>query len=308
MLQRSGWVSSAPFPSAFDVPRIIEKIQEKLLLRAIRHHKGESVIVYCATIKMVEEIAELLNDRGIPALHYHGKMDSDARRLHQEQWMNGEADVMVGTLAFGLGINKPDVRCVIHLSLPKSPEQYYQEAGRAGRDGQPADCLLLWSRGDIGVLVHFIDLMEDQANKDAAWQRYHAVKNLVETEACRMRQICEYFGESPKSWDKCGDCDACAGLPGWLQKDDSKPARAVLYKTGVDDFQLAALKAWRRDFACRQNVAPYVILHDRTLSELLVRRPITVEDLMLIPGIGPQKVRKYGEEILDALFAALELR
>jgi len=248
----------------------------------------------------------MLNDRGIPALCYHGKMDTDSRRTNQEQWMNGEADVMVGTLAFGLGINKPDVRCVIHLSLPKSPEQYYQEAGRAGRDSQPADCLLLWSRGDIGILVHFIDQMEDQNNKDAAWQRYHAVKNLVENETCRMRQICEYFGETPKAWDKCGDCDVCAGLPDWLQKDDSKPARSIIYKAELDDSKLGVLKAWRRDMARRHRVAPYVILHDRTLAELLLRRPVTMEDLLLIPGIGPQKVRKYGEEILEALFTALE--
>lgn len=278
-----------------------KKDKERLMLRAIRHHQGESVIVYCSTIKAVEETAAMLNDRGIAARHYHGKMEADARRLHQEQWMNGEVDVMVGTLAFGLGINKPDVRCVIHLSLPKSPEQYYQEAGRAGRDGQPADCLLLWSRGDIGVLVHFIDQMEDQANKEAAWQRYHAVKNLVEADSCRMRLICEYFGETPKAWDKCGDCDACAGLPDWLQSDESRPARQVIYEAGVEETQLAALKAWRRDFARRQRVAPYVILHDRTLAELLLRRPETVEELLQIPGIGPQKARKYGEEILEAL-------
>ena len=283
-----------------------KKDKERLLLRAIRHHKGESIIVYASTIKMVEETTAMLNDRGIPALCYHGKMDTDSRRTNQEQWMNGEADVMVGTLAFGLGINKPDVRCVIHLSLPKSPEQYYQEAGRAGRDSQPADCLLLWSRGDIGILVHFIDQMEDQSNKETAWQRYHAVKSLVENETCRMRQICEYFGETPKSWDKCGDCDVCAGLPDWLQKDDSKPARSIIYKAELDDSKLATLKAWRRDMARRHRVAPYVILHDRTLAELLLRRPVTMEDLLLIPGIGPQKVRKYGEEILEALFTALE--
>jgi ATP-dependent DNA helicase RecQ len=282
-----------------------KKEKEKLLLRSIRHHKGESIIVYGSTIKTVEETAAMLNDRGIPALHYHGKMEAETRRAHQEQWMNGEADVMVGTIAFGLGINKPDVRCVIHLSLPKSPEQYYQEAGRAGRDSQPADCLLLWSRGDIGVLVHFIDQMEDQANKEAAWQRYHAVKNLVDTNGCRMRQICEYFGENPKSWDQCGDCDACAGLPAWLQADEAKPARGVIHQPEADVTQLGALKAWRRDFARRHHVAPYVILHDRTLTELLLRHPVTIEDLLLIPGIGPQKARKYGEDILEALFTAL---
>jgi ATP-dependent DNA helicase RecQ len=132
------------------------------------------------------------------------------------------------------------------------------------------------------------------------------MKSLVETDICRMRQICEYFGETPKAWDKCGDCDVCAGLPEWLQKDEAKPARRMIYESDVPEGKLAALKTWRRDFARKQRVAPYVILHDRTLTELLLRRPVTVQDLLEVPGIGPQKARKYGEEILEALFQAEE--
>jgi ATP-dependent DNA helicase RecQ len=204
-----------------------------------------------------------------------------------------------------LGINKPDVRAVIHLSLPKSPEQYYQEAGRAGRDGLAADCILLWSRGDIGVLVSFIDKLEDKANKEAAWQRYHAVKRFVENDSCRMRQICEYFGETPKAWATCGECDVCNGLPEWMQKDD-QPVRRIVYDTDVSNARLMSMKAWRRDFAKKNHVLPYVILHDRTLTELLIRQPATVDELVQVPGIGPQKARKYGEAILEALLVALE--
>ena len=131
--------------------------------------------------------------------------------------MSDDVRVLVGTIAFGLGINKASVRAVIHLSLPKSIEQYYQEAGRAGRDGLPADCLLLWQKRDAGLLAHFIEKVNDAAEKERSWQRYHAIRRFVDSNECRHRQICVHFGETPK-WHACPACDICTGTPEWLSE------------------------------------------------------------------------------------------
>ena len=129
--------------------------------------------------------------------------------------MSDEVRVLVGTIAFGLGINKAAVRAVIHLSLPKSIEQYYQEAGRAGRDGLPADCVLLWQKRDAGLLAHFIEQINDPAEKQRAWQRYHEIRGFAESNRCRHLQICRHFGETPK-WETCDACDVCGSEPEWL--------------------------------------------------------------------------------------------
>jgi ATP-dependent DNA helicase RecQ len=201
----------------------------KLLLAALRSYPGESVIVYAPTIAQVEELVDYLGDRRIAAVPYHGQMETATRRRNQERWMNDEVRVLVGTIAFGLGINKPSVRAVIHTSLAKSIEQYYQEAGRAGRDGLPSDCVMLWQPKDVGLLAYFIDQLKDPDEKERSWQRYHAVKRFVESGRCRHLQICTHFGQTPK-WTRCEMCDVCGNVPDWLKAPAEEPAAAAKQK------------------------------------------------------------------------------
>jgi ATP-dependent DNA helicase RecQ len=280
--------------------------QSGLLLRALKKYSGSNVIVYAPTIKRVEETVDSLEDRGIPAIAYHGKMDSRMRRHNQERWMSDEVRVLVGTIAFGLGINKAAVRAVIHLSLPKSIEQYYQEAGRAGRDGDPADCLLLWQKCDAGLLAHFIGQITDPTEKKRGWQRYDDIRGFVEGNRCRHLQICTHFGETPK-WKSCAACDVCSGEPEWLAKsaEIAKPKKKKLaqgkHAAEADSDLHEYLREWRRVTAKQRNVPAYIVMHDTALAELCRVQPRTLSQLLNVPGFGERKLELYGDQILDAM-------
>jgi ATP-dependent DNA helicase RecQ len=285
-----------------------------LLLTALRNYDEGNVIVYSPTIRGVEETVDYLEDQGIPALPYHAKMQNDERRRNQERWMSDEVRVLVGTIAFGLGINKATVRAVIHLALPKSVEQYYQEAGRAGRDGAPADCVLLWRKQDAGLLGFFANQILDSAERDRAWQRYHTIRAFAESSQCRHRQICTHFGETPK-WATCGACDVCGNQPDWLAKPvwdgrtrlpkDSAATISGKARSNVRDASNSPLneylREWRRLTAKEQNVPAYVVLHDTSLDEVCRVQPTTIGELLGITGIGERKAETYGQKILAAL-------
>jgi ATP-dependent DNA helicase RecQ len=203
--------------ASFDRPNITYRIVSKAeprrqLLDLLRsEHAGDAGIVYCLSRKSVEQTAEFLSAQGVPALPYHAGLDAAVRARHQSRFLREEGLVMVATIAFGMGIDKPDVRFVAHLDLPKSVEGYYQETGRAGRDGLPSTAWLAYGLADVVQQRKMIDESEgDRAHKHRLGQHLDAMLALCETVDCRRVRLLDYFGQES---GPCGNCDTCLSPP-----------------------------------------------------------------------------------------------
>jgi len=224
------------FIAGFDRPNIRYAIEEKHNPRAqlkdfLKRHKDESGIVYCLSKRKTEETAAWLRDQGHDALAYHAGMDKAAREANQMRFQRGEAVIMVATIAFGMGIDKPDVRFVFHIDLPGSIEAFYQETGRAGRDGMPAETLMLYGSEDIALRSRFIEESDaPDERKRMERQKLDALLGLAETADCRRRVLLSYFGDR---CEPCGNCDTCTEPPKLFDGTiAAQKALSCIYRTG----------------------------------------------------------------------------
>lgn len=208
---RSPHIVRASFNRANLFYQVKPKAKVKLqILDFLREHRGEAGIIYRTSRDSVMETTEFLASNGISALSYHAGLSSEARSKNQEAFSRDEALVIVATIAFGMGIDKSNVRFVVHADLPKNIEGYYQETGRAGRDGEPAHCLLFFSRGDIPKIRYFIDRITDDGERAIAMEKLNQTVGFAAHNVCRRRQLLGFFGEDFPD-DNCGACDICTG-------------------------------------------------------------------------------------------------
>jgi ATP-dependent DNA helicase RecQ len=203
----------AVFLASFNRPNLTYRVvpkdrPSKQILDFVQRREGESGIVYCASRASADRLAAALAARGLAARPYHAGLDAGARARHQDEFLRDDTRIICATIAFGMGINKPNVRWIIHHDLPKNLEGYYQETGRAGRDGLPGECLLLFSAGDVAKQMHFIEEVSDEQERHVARAQLRQMVHYAESAVCRRRDLLAYFSED-FPLDNCGACDNC---------------------------------------------------------------------------------------------------
>ncbi len=279
----------------FSVLRTASEYEKNdLLLEYLRAHPDQSGIIYCATRRAVDDVRDMLAEQGFSAARYHAGLSDEERTRSQERFRLDRTRLMVATNAFGMGIDKPDIRFVIHYHLPRDLESYYQEAGRAGRDGEPADCLLLYSGRDVHIQRYLIEhgdeneLLDEAAlaqKRQAALERLRQMTFYAASQQCLRRRLLNYFGEHAPL--RCGNCSFCQNAS---QPRPAEPAR----EPGLP----GALNELRRRIARLRQQPEHSVLPDSALREIIRLRPQTMEEFAAIEGVGERKAALYGDDFL----------
>jgi ATP-dependent DNA helicase RecQ len=277
----------------------------KAILSLVQARHGQSGIIYCLSRKRTESLAEFLGKHGCRAKAYHAGMDPEDRNRVQQAFRADQIDVVVATIAFGMGIDKSNVRYVIHRDMPRSLEGYYQEVGRAGRDGLASDCVLFYSWSEVRAYDGFADEVEDPEQQQRARALVREMFDYSEAEGCRHQALVRHFEERiPNCKDACDHCrneDILASVPRATAGRSASTPRVVEGQAGAEWDLFEKLKARRRELADERGVPAYVIFSDATLLEMAAHRPKTEGQLLAISGVGPTKLERYGEAFLSIL-------
>ena len=310
ILRQLGMKKPAGFKGSFFRPNLNIRCRKKgtgntrgEILALIRRRAGETGIVYCLSRRGVEQTAGFLRVNGVRALPYHAGLPDEERHAAQDAFQRDETDVIVATVAFGMGIDKSNVRFVIHRDMPKDVESWYQEIGRAGRDGLESDCVLFYSWADVKLHERFLDEIEDPELWRAKRQTTVDLFNLLESGRCRHQTILRHFDEEMAPCST--SCDVCTGVTVSQVVDEALMGtltRARRRRAGpVDRALFESLRALRKELANAQRVPAYIVFSDKVLLEMAARRPTTPAEMLQVPGVGPAKLERYGRVFLDLL-------
>jgi len=306
--------------TGFDRPNLFFRVvtrkggsqKDNSIINYVKKHEDESGIIYCATKKNVDKLYTLLNEQGISAGRYHAGLSNDERKQNQEDFTYDRIRVMVATNAFGMGIDKSNVRYVLHYNMPQSLEYYYQEAGRAGRDGEEAECVLFFSKQDIMINKFLLqnkasagDVASDIQKTANDQRKLQQMINYCETDKCLREFILSYFGDTtPCICNKCSNCVVVEDEEEETYVETGKKRKNAAQLAGLNELGAALfekLRSVRTELAAEKSVPPYIICSDKTLKDMCAKLPRDKEQLADVYGMGEQKIQNYGEAFVTAV-------